>query len=141
MVAKLKEQFRQTLQKTKQFQQKIAGNNGEEKPVDVQRLLKDLLEQTGKRREEYIKQVNILKDKFIQDSEIIRMGLEKLASSAMHRKGISDEKLSSLNRLAMKEMPSLESKSDDLSYLQAYEKHLSILEKEIIEILSGCFTK
>jgi hypothetical protein len=141
LVTRLKNQLRVTLKKTRQLPKKIIGNSSHNDPVDVEKLLENLLEQTGRRRDEYIRQINILKDKFIQDTETIRMGLEKLSSSRAHREEISNNKLHSLNRLSMKEMSIEDMDSDDIDNLRAYERHLADLEKEVIEILTGRFKK
>jgi hypothetical protein len=141
LVARLKKQLRVTLKKTRQLPKKIIANNGHGDPVDVERLLESLLEQIGQRRDEYIRQINILRDKFIQDTETIRMGLEKLSSSQTHREEISTDRLHSLNRLAMKKMSLEDMDTDDIDNLKTYEKHLADLEKEVIEILTGRFKK
>ena len=141
MAAKLKNRLRVTLKKTRQLPKKIIGNNGHKDPVDVEKLLENLLEQISRRRDEYVRQINILRDKFIQDTETIRMGLEKLSSSRAHREEISSDKIHSLNRLARKEIPLEDLDFNDIDNLKAYEKHLADLEKEIIEILTGRFRK
>lgn len=130
-----------TLKKTRQLPKRIIGNNGHGDPVDVEKLLEKLLEQTGRRCDEYVERINILRDKFIQDSETIRMGLEKLTSSSAHREEISGEKVRSLIRLARQEIALEDLDSDDIDNLRAYERHLAVLEREIIEILTGRFKK
>ncbi len=130
-----------TFKKTRELPKKIIGNNGQNDPVDVEKLLENLLEQAGRRQKEYVRQINILRDKFIQDTETIRMGLEKLSSSPAHREEISSDKIQSLNRLAMKEISFKDLDSNDIDNLRAYERHLADLEKEVIEILTGRFKR
>lgn len=130
-----------TFKKTRELPKKIIGNNGHNDPVDVEKLLENLLEQAGRRRDEYVRQINILRDKFIQDTETIRMGLEKLSSSRAHREEISSDKIHSLKCLAMKEISLKDLDSSDSDNLRAYEKYLADLEKEVIEILTGRFKR
>ena len=107
----------------------------------ISKVLEDLFRQVDRNEGEFIKEINILRDKFISDSETIKMGLTQLMNSEQHRETISSEKATHLKQIADLNMEPEDTKLDDLSKLQAREKYLGELEREIIGILSQHFKK
>jgi hypothetical protein len=106
-----------------------------------QDIFSDLRDQLDRRRARYTHDLNILRDRLIQDAETVRMALERLASQDKDAASISADKLARLKRMLNQELPDDESDDDTLSNIRAYEKYLNHLEKEILEILSKRFKK
>jgi Arc/MetJ-type ribon-helix-helix transcriptional regulator len=139
---KIKGQLKGALKKTKNLYKKHSGDVAvEEMPADISKVLEDLFRQVDKNEGDFIKEINILRDKFISDSETIKMGLTQLLNSEEHRETISSEKATYLKQIADSSLEQKDSELDDLSKLQAREKYLGELEKEIIGILSQRFRK
>jgi len=108
--------------------------------IDIVHLLEKLVTQLESRREEYSRTLEILRDKYIQDSETIKIGLQRLLADPGFREGLSDEKIAALKRLANYQLPAQEWSGNEAENMKACEQHLARLEKEIIEVLSGHFT-
>jgi len=139
---KIKGQLKGALKKTKNLYKKHSGDVAvEEMPTDISKVLENLFRQVDRNEGEFIKEINILRDKFISDSETIKMGLTQLMNSEQHRETISSEKATHLKQIADLNMEPEDTKLDDLSKLQVREKYLGELEKEIIDILSQHFKK
>jgi hypothetical protein len=139
---KIKGQIKGALRKTKVLHKKNSSEKvAKDLPGDIYDVLKDLLEQVDKNEGDFVKEVNILRDRFIADSETIKMGLTQLLGSKEHRDTISSEKAIHLKEIADLSAEGEDSKLDDLAKLQAREKYLTELEKTIIGILSQRFKK
>lgn len=111
-------------------------------PADTETLLNDLVAQLNNNQEEYTHAINVLRAKFVQDSETIKMGLAKLLTSQQHRDEISADKLNRLKELlAIDRQNGSKPDCGDIKSLHRHEKHLAEVEKEVIEILSKRFKK
>jgi hypothetical protein len=139
---KIKGQIKGALRKTKILYKRSPSDTiPEDMPTNISEVLQDLFDQVNKNEGDFIKEINILRDKFIADSETIKMGLTQLLNSEEHQSTISTEKATHLKEIAYLDMNKAESGQDDLSKLQAREKYITELEREIIMILSHRFKK
>lgn len=139
---KIKGQIKGALRKTKVLYKKGSVDTiPRSMPTDISEVLQDLFQQVDKNEGDFIKEINILRDKFISDCETIKMGLTQLLNSEEHRSSISTEKATHLKAIADSSPENEETNEDDLSKLQAKEKYLTELEREIIGILSQRFKK
>lgn len=139
---KIKGQIKGALRKTKiLYKKSSAVEIPRNVPTDISEVLQDIFKQVDKNEGDFIKEISILRDKFIADSETIKMGLTQLLNSEEHRSTISMEKATHLKEIADINVDKTDTKQDDLSKLQAREKYLTELEKTIIEILSQRFKK
>jgi hypothetical protein len=141
-VAKIKEQFKETIEWSKNVQKRLTGTKSPgNKGLDVHHILESLFKQVDRDKDEYIKQVDVCKQKYISDSETIKMALTKLLTSLEHEQEISQEKASRLQELLHERFMDDDDQRDEIGELKAKEKSLAALEKEVIEILSRRFTK
>ena len=108
---------------------------------DIHEVLENLFRQVDNNEGDFIKEISIIRDKFIADSETIKMGLTQLLNSENDREAISSEKTIRLKEIADSILAQENSNMNDISKLQEKEKYLARLEKEIIEILSMRFKK
>ncbi|NIP43682.1 MAG: hypothetical protein GWO41_12965 [candidate division Zixibacteria bacterium] len=141
-MAKIKEQFKETIEWSKNVQKRLTGiKSPGNKDLDVHHILESLFKQVDRDKDEYIKQVDVCKQKYISDSETIKMALTKLLTSLEHEQEISQEKASRLQELLHERFMDDDDQRDEIGELKAKEKSLAALEKEVIEILSRRFTK
>ena len=100
MVAKIKEQFKETIEWSKNVQKRLKGTkSSRQNDFDVHHILESLFKQVDRDKDQYIKQVDVCKQRYISDSETIKMALTKLMTSLEHEQEISKEKASRLQEL------------------------------------------
>ncbi|MBD3382952.1 MAG: hypothetical protein GF404_12240 [candidate division Zixibacteria bacterium] len=104
-------------------------------------IFADLREQLNRRHARYMHDLEILRDKMVQDAETIRMALDRLASEDENAENIPDEKVARLKRTLNQELPEAVYDGDLVENIRAYEKYLGKLEKEVMEILTKRFKK
>lgn len=142
MVAKIKEQFKETIEWSKNVQKRLKGTkSSRQNDFDVHHILESLFKQVDRDKDQYIKQVDVCKQRYISDSETIKMALTKLMTSLEHEQEISQEKASRLQELLHERFMEDDEQRDEIGELKAKEISLAALEKEVIEILSHRFKK
>jgi len=141
-VAKIKEQFRETIQWSKGVQKRLTGTRSpRHKELDVHQILESLFKQVDRNKDEYVKKIDVCKRKYISDSETIKMALIKLLTSHEHEQEISPEKAGRLQELLQERFEDEDSQRDEIGVLKEKENSLAALEKEVIGILSRRFKK
>ncbi len=137
MAAKLKYQIKEAIHR---INHPNHNGNSDTSEQDLREVLKDLLKQVEESQREYVRQMDVLKGKYIADSETIRMGIVQLLSTPGSEERIRQSNADNLRSLARRGKIKLEVRDENHSELKEKVKQLARLEKEIVEILSRRFT-
>ncbi len=142
MVTKIKDQVKETIQWSREIQKRLKGSKSQEQQdLNVHHILEELFKQVDRNKDEYVCKIDTCKEKYISDSETIKMALTKLLTSHEHEDSIPREKALRLQELLRCASHSENGGRDEMTKLKERENSLAALEKEVIGILSRRFKK
>ncbi|MBD3217442.1 MAG: hypothetical protein GF310_04140, partial [candidate division Zixibacteria bacterium] len=69
-MTKIKDQFKETIQWSKEIQRRLKGSKSpDQQDLDVHHILEELFKQVDRNKDEYVRKIDICKEKYISDSE------------------------------------------------------------------------